>query len=135
MPSSLRVDDIKNSAGTAVLVNGYPRQPGQIIEYLSSPCDGSSVTVGSGTYTFQNVTGVQTGTDSYVDITGSSLAYTPPTGTTRVKYIFEYNWYWPSGTHCISHHKFFIDAAEVSGFFRLLLCVSALPSLFTKCVQ
>jgi hypothetical protein len=93
MPSSLRVDDIKNSAGTAVLVNGYPRQPGQIIEYLSSPCDGSSVTVGSGTYTFQNVTGVQTGTDSYVDITGSSLAYTPPTGTTRVKYIFEYNWY------------------------------------------
>jgi hypothetical protein len=124
MASSLRVDDIKNSAGTAVLVNGYPRQPGQIIEYLSSPCDGSSVTVGSGTYTFQNVTAVQTGTDSYADITGSSLAYTPPAGTTRVKYIFEYNWYWPSGTHCISHHKFFIDAAEVvyarhsrSGFY------------------
>ena len=124
MASVLRVDDIKNTAGNVVIANGYPRQPGQIIEYLSSPCDGSNVTVGSATYTFGNVTGVQTGTDGYVDITGSSIAYTPPAGATRVKYMFQYNWYWPGGTHCISHHKFFIDANEViyarhsrSGFY------------------
>ena len=39
-------------------------QSGNIIERLSSPCDGSSVTVGSGTYTFQNVTDVVT--DGYL---------------------------------------------------------------------
>lgn len=114
MASNLKVDNIQNSSGTNLLVNGYPRQPGQIIEYLSSPCDGSSVTVGSGTYTFGNVTGVQALTTSYADITGSSLSYTPPTGTTRVKYIFQYNHYWPSGSHCISHHTFYIDSAEVT---------------------
>jgi hypothetical protein len=114
MASNLKVDNIQNSSGTNLLINGYPRQPGQIIEYLSSPCDGSSVTVGSGTYTVGNVTGVQTLTASYADITGSSISYTPPAGTTRVKYMFQYNNYWPSGTHCISHHTFYIDASEVT---------------------
>jgi hypothetical protein len=113
MASNLQVDILKNSSGQDVLVNGYPRQPGQIIEILSSPADGSVVTVGSGSYTFQNVTGVQTLTTSYADITGSSITYTPPTGTTRVKYIFNYNHQWSGGSHCISHHKFFIDGVEV----------------------
>lgn len=124
MASNLQVDVLKNSSGTDVLVNGYPRQPGQIIEILSSPADGSTVAVGSGSYVFQNVTGVQTLTTTYADITGSSISYTPPAGTTRVKYTFNYNHYFPSGTHCISHHKFFVNGDEVvysrhsrSGFY------------------
>jgi hypothetical protein len=113
MASILRVDDIQNTSGTNLLVGGYPRMPGQIIEVVTSPCDGSAVTVGSGTYTVGNVTAVQVLDATYTDITGSSISYTPPTGTTRVRYIFQYNFYWPSGTHCISHHKFFLDGVEV----------------------
>jgi hypothetical protein len=112
MPSILKVDDIKNNANQDLLVNGYPRRPGQVIEYLSSPCDGSSVTVGSGTYTFPNVTGVQGSVLSYTTVTGSSIAYTPPAGATRVIYDFHYAMYW-SHDHAISHFKFFIDSSEV----------------------
>lgn len=114
MPSNLRVDNILNSSGTNLLINGYPRQPGQIIEYLSSPCDGSSVTVGSGTYTMGNVTGIQVLDQTSTDITGSSISYTPPTGATRVKYMFQYNHQWSGGSHCISHHRFFFDGTEVT---------------------
>jgi len=113
MASAVIVDNIINTSGTNLLINGYPRQPGQIIECLTGPCDGSVVTVGSGSYTLQNVSGVQTGTDAHADITGSTVAYTPPAGTTRVKYMFQYAYKWDGGTHCISHHKFFIDADEV----------------------
>lgn len=113
MASTLKVDNLQNTAGTTLSVNGYPRQPGQVVEILSSPCDGSTVTVGSGTYTVQNVTGIYTLTDAYTDVPGSVLVYVPPAGATRVKYTFHFNHYWPSGTHCISHHKFFIDGVEV----------------------
>jgi hypothetical protein len=112
MPSILKVDDIKNNANQDLLVNGYPRRPGQVIEYLSSPCDGSVVSGASGNYTFPNVTTQQGSVLSYTTVTGSSIAYTPPAGTTRVVYDFHYTMYW-GGTHAISHFKFFIDSSEV----------------------
>ena len=113
MASTLKVDNLQNSAGTNLLVNGYPRQPGQTVEILSSPCDGSAVTVGSGTYTVQNVTSVYALTDAYTDLPGSTIAYVPPAGATRVKYTFHFSFYHNGGSHCISHHKFFIDGVEV----------------------
>ena len=113
MASTLKLDTVQLPNGTNVLVNGYPRMPGQVIEYLSSPCDGSSITGASGTYTVQNVTTQQALADTYADVTGSSITYTPPAGATEVRYIFHCNHYWPSGSHCIGHFKFFIDSAEV----------------------
>lgn len=59
-----------------------------ILEYLSAPADGRSVTVSSGTYTFQNVTGEQAMSTSYADITGSSISYVPPENTKYVYYEF-----------------------------------------------
>jgi hypothetical protein len=112
MVSKLKVDELQNSAGTPLLVNGYPRQPGQIIEVLASPCDGSPVTVGSGTYTVQSVTGVQTLSTTYQDLTGSTIAYTPPAGATRVIYEFCFAMNWLQD-HAISHHRFYIDGVEV----------------------
>jgi hypothetical protein len=112
MASTLKVDNIQNSAGTNLSVNGYPRQPGQIIEYLTGVCDGTNVTVGSGTYTFPNVTTQQTSTASYQTITGSNLLYTPPAGTSRVVYKFQFASYWLNA-HAINDYKFFIDADEV----------------------
>ena len=113
MASTIKVDNIQNSAGQDLIVNGYPRQPGQIIEYLSSPCDGSVVTVASGTYTFPNVTGGQNFDTNYADITGSTITYTPPPGTTRVIYKFDFAFSWRDVTHSIQHYKFFIDGVEV----------------------
>jgi len=112
MAGILNVDNIENLSGTAVVVNGYPRQPGQIIEYLARPCDGGIMTGASGTYTVQNVTTQQGTTDSYADVTGSSLAYTPPTGATSVVYRFTFGIYSVT-THDIVDFKFFIDSNEV----------------------
>ena len=56
-----------------------------ILEILSSPCNGTAVTVPSGTYTMPDITSRQRLPTSYEDITGSSISYTPPSGTTRVK--------------------------------------------------
>lgn len=112
MVSKLKVDELQNSSGQTLSVNGYPRQPGQIIEVLASPCDGSSVTVGSGTYTVQNVTTQQTLSTTYQDLTGSTITYTPPTGATKVIYEFCFAMRWEQD-HAITHHKFFIDGVEV----------------------
>ena len=59
-----------------------------ILEVLSSPCNGTQVTVPSGTYTMPDITSGQSLTTSYADVTGSSINYTPPSGTTRVIYKF-----------------------------------------------
>lgn len=112
MASTLKVDNIQNSSGQDLFVNGYSRQPGQIIETISGVCDGSSVTGASGTYVLPNVTGIQSLTTGYTDASGSVLAYTPPTGTSRV--VYEYNamlgW---ANAHAISHWRLYIDGVEV----------------------
>jgi len=63
-------------------------QPGEIIEQLETQADGVAVTVQSGTYTPTNVTAIQDLSTSHTVINGSSIGYTPPTGTTRVIYEF-----------------------------------------------
>lgn len=65
---------------------GY--QPGEIIEQLETQADGVAVTVQSGTYTPTDVTAIQDLSTSHAVINGSSIGYTPPTGTTRVIYEF-----------------------------------------------
>ncbi len=105
--SILKANNIQNIGGT-----NHFSKPGMVIETLSSVCDGSSRTVQSGTYTFQNVTTQQGTSTSYTDITGSSMSYTPPVGTTQVKYTFQFSSYWISA-HAINHYKFFIDSTEV----------------------
>jgi hypothetical protein len=111
--SALQTTTITNSAGKVLLNNGYPYQPGQIIEYLASPCNGGTMTGLSGTYTTTNVTSAQGLNASYVDITGSSITYTPPTGTSRVMYRYDFSSYWQSVAHSITHFKFLIDGIEV----------------------
>lgn len=112
MASVLKVDELQSSSGTTLMVNGYPRRPGQTIETLASVCDGSSVTVGSGSYTVQNVTTQQTLSTAYQDLTGSTITYTPPTGASVVIYEFSFAMRWEQD-HAITHHKFFIDGVEV----------------------
>lgn len=113
MASILKVDEIQNTAGTPLLVNGYPTQPGQVIETLASVCDGSAMTGVSGTYTSETVTAVQAFSTTYLDVTGSTITYTPPPGTTCVVYRFTFMFYWQDTAHSIQHFKFFIDGVEV----------------------
>ena len=96
--------------------NASRRGFGTVIETLSSPCDGSIVTVQSGTYTFQNVTALQNLTNSYANLNGSVMSYTPPPGTRQVRYRFNYFVEWPgsASAHAISHYRFYIDGTEVS---------------------
>ena len=62
---------------------------GMVIEQFLLPCNGSSITVKSGTYTSENVTAFQDSAHgSFVDITGSSITYTPPTGAQLVIYKY-----------------------------------------------
>lgn len=62
---------------------------GMVIEQFLLPCNGSSITVKSGTYTSENVTAFQDSAHgSFADITGSSITYTPPTGAQLVIYKY-----------------------------------------------
>ena len=109
--SQLFVDSIEpKTSGEVVSIN---RGKGQVLEVLSSLCDGSTVEVISGSYTFQNVTAVQEGTTSYEDLTGSTLSYKPPTGTKKVIYEFTYQIALADSAP-LGHHKFFIDSVEVT---------------------
>lgn len=109
---AIRANTLATLAGDPIMQNGYLRRPGQVIETLMSLCDGSTVTVESGTYTVQNVTTQQTLSAAYQDINGSVITYTPPPGTTRVVYEFDYALNWVT-EHAIAHTKFFIGADEV----------------------
>ena len=109
--SQLFVDSIEpKTSGEVVSIN---RGKGQVLEVLTSLCDGSTVEVTSGSYTFQNVTALQAGTTSYVDLTGSTLSYKPPTGTKKVIYEFTYQIALADNAP-LGHHKFFIDSVEVT---------------------
>lgn len=84
-----------------------------IKEQLDMLCDGNNYTVSSGTYTAANVTALQNFTTSYADLTGSSISYTPPSGTTMVSYKFVFAYVFED-SYGLSHFKFFVDSDEVT---------------------
>tara|TARA_Y100000588_G_scaffold393610_2_gene510302 strand:- start:385 stop:1131 length:747 start_codon:yes stop_codon:yes gene_type:complete len=104
-----------NSGATAPEWVGY--RAGEVIEEISLICNGMAQTVLSGSYTAPTVSAMQALTTTYADVTGSSFAYTPPTGTTRVLFTFHallgYN-----DTNAITHWKLFLDSDEVTAFRR-----------------
>jgi len=92
-----------------------------VLEKIWVPCDGRTITTKSGNnMSITNVTAFQSfaGTN-YYDVNGSSIVYTPPTGTTLVIYEFAYSqarW----DPHGIAHYKFQIDSTEiVNSYFSI----------------
>ena len=89
-----------------------------VLEKIWVPCDGRSITTKSGNnMSITNVTGLQTfpGTN-YYDLNGSSIVYTPPTGTTLV--IYEYAFQiarWDA--YGICHFKFQIDSTVITNSY------------------
>ena len=101
-----------------------------ILEKIWVPCDGRTVSTKSGNnMSITNVTGQQSfaGTN-YYDCTGSSIVYTPPTGTTLV--IYEYAFQiarWDS--YGICHFKFQIDSTVITNSYFNLSMDSQLEDL------
>lgn len=84
-----------------------------VLEVLSAPCDGRTVTVSSGTYTLQNPTNYNNPATSYSDYNGSLINYLPPEGTTKVIYEFNHQTGFRD-THSILHFRLYIAGAEVT---------------------
>jgi len=104
---------VMKTDGSGNLSFGAAAGAGQILETVVGMADGRSVTVGSGTYTLGNVTAVQALNATYTDVTGSSIAYTPPTGTKALIYQFDFMWN-ASTLSGISYHRILIDGTVVT---------------------
>ena len=63
----------------------------QVLEQFYTPCDGSTIATAKGNITVENVSAIQDMTSTFTDITGSTLTYEPPDGTTQVIYEFGCN--------------------------------------------
>lgn len=90
-----------------------------VLEEIQCVPDGRSITVGSGTYTMQNVTGKQALTDSYAEVIGSKIDYTPPSGTKYIKY--QYNFHVDpvsNSNYGISHYRIYVDGADVTEAYK-----------------
>lgn len=86
---------------------------GNVLEVISSVCDGTTVNTLSGAFTFQNVTGGTNLSNSYADLNGSKISYVPPEGTQTVIYQFNYQSGW-ADSHAIHHTRFYIDGVEIT---------------------
>ena len=91
----------------------YTPPAGAVLETFASLCDGSSVTVSSGTYSTTDVTAVQAMNATYADVTGSAITYTPPSDASRVIYEFSFQ-LGSTGSHDIGHFRFYIDGVEAT---------------------
>ena len=87
------------------LASGVAFNPSSLVvlEQFYTPCDGSTFATAKGNITVENVSAIQDMTTSFADITGSTLTYQPPDGTTQVIYEFGCN---ISGDGNISHSIF-----------------------------
>jgi len=86
-----------------------------VLEEIQCVPDGRSVTVGSGTYTLQNVTGTQTLSNTYTEVTGSKINYTPPSGTKYIKYEYQVHIDpVPNNYYGISHYRIYVDGSDVT---------------------
>ena len=94
---------------------GITTSTGLVLEQFFSPCDGVQVNLREGrTITPVSVTSLQNLTQTYVEASGSSLTYTPPTATQLV--IYEYRSFVGAYDNSIPAMGFrlFIDSDEVT---------------------
>ena len=98
---------------TATTIVGVTTATSQVLEQFYVPCNGYTVTTAHGTRTVETVSAVQNLTSSYVDLTGSTITYRPPTGTTTVVYKIHFH-NSKHDTDGIAHYRFYIGSDEVT---------------------
>jgi len=87
---------------------------GPVLEQFFYPCNGETVTTLAGDIVLPNVTGEQLGTSTHVDLTGSTISYTPPAGTKTVIYKFQFVMEKHGDSEQIGHFKAYIDSDEIT---------------------
>ena len=116
MSSILKVDNLQTGAGATHSISSLGvTSPGTVLQEICAVCDGRTV---SGV-TFENVTAIQGLTTSHADITGSTVSYTPPAGTTTVVYTFSFH-HKGVDNGGISHYQFNIDGNDVDNYRRTM---------------
>ena len=108
--------DAAKLTGTLPAIDGSALtgiETGQVLEYITGVCDGTTVTTPHNTYTLTNVASDTQVTTSYAVLNGSSIAYTPPANTKKVLYRFSFATNF-NDDHGILHIKFYIDSNEVT---------------------
>ena len=98
---------------TATSIVGVTTATLQVLEQFYVPCNGYTVTTAHGTRTVETVSAVQNLTSSYADMTGSTITYRPPTGTTTVVYKIHFH-NTKHDTDGIAHYRFYIGSDEVT---------------------
>ena len=99
--------------GSGSGITGITTAASQILEQFYVPCNGYTVTTAHGTRTVETVSGVQNLTSSYADLTGSTITYRPPTGTTTVVYKFHFHHTYHDADG-FGHYRFYIGSDEVT---------------------
>jgi len=96
------------------LTDSFPAaSSSNILEVIQGSADGRSITVGSGTYALENVTGTTSATTSYQKAPGSLIAYTPPEDARSVLYKFDFKWH-SIGSSGISHFYVDVDGTRIT---------------------
>tara|TARA_R100000149_G_C5842853_1_gene114246 strand:- start:39 stop:716 length:678 start_codon:yes stop_codon:yes gene_type:complete len=86
----------------------------RVLEQFITPADGSSFTTSNGTVTVENPSDWQALSTTLTDVQGSSITYTPPTGTTQVIYEFQYCIASDTDSNAILGGRLLIDGTEVT---------------------
>jgi hypothetical protein len=89
-----------------------PVSGSNILEVVTGACDGRTVSTSNGNITLSDITAEQQLTTSFADVTGSSIAYTPPSGTTHLKYSFQFFKTIGSGS-ALTNTSIYVDGTEV----------------------
>lgn len=89
-----------------------PVSGSNILEVVTGACDGRTVSTSNGNITLSDITAEQQLTTSFADVTGSSIAYTPPSGTTHLKYSFQFFKTVGSGS-ALTNTSILVDGTEV----------------------
>ena len=103
---------VLSSAGNveARKVNGCQRI---VLEQFYHICDGSTIATSAGNITLPNCTAVLNTGQSWVDVTGSSISYQPPSGTTMVMYELNFKQQ-SNNAFAIVCYTFYIDSDEIT---------------------
>ena len=84
-----------------------------VMEQFFAPCDGSTIALPSGNVTVDDVTDTFGLNNTFTNVTGSSITYTPPTGAKLVIYEFHYACT-PEDANIIFHTKLWLGSDEVT---------------------
>lgn len=111
--SAITINGSAISLGGSTTVSAYTPPAGTVLEEFLLPCDGSQITIGSGTYTMPDQDAALDLTQVYQDLAASQISYTPPSGTQLVIYEFIFA-AGRGNNNPLGHFKLFLDGTEVS---------------------